>query len=196
MSQSAPSKQPGEAPDDHALVARARLGDAAAWAAIIDSCGPRIYAMLTHLCAGDREQAAECTQEAFARAWERLAQFDGRSQLATWIWRLARNRAIDLLARKRPQAADLVALAPIATTPAPDAASERADIQRYVHAALAKLDPEQREVLMLREFEGLDYAEIALATGVAEGTVKSRLSRARSALHDLLAPMLAAEDRS
>lgn len=185
------SKEHGE--DDRDLVEALRRGDPAAAAALVDRNAPRLLAMLTHLCNGDREQAGEFVQEAFARAWERLDRFDGRSSFATWLYRLARNRAIDLLARRRPQATDLQPHA-ATTRERPDETLERDEQVAAVRQALANLDAEAREIILLRDFEGLDYDAIAERLGIALGTVKSRLSRARAALRDRLADRITAED--
>lgn len=182
--------------DDRVLVERLRAGDHSACSELVDRYAGRLHAMLLHLTGGDADQAAEFTQEAFARAWEHLDQFAGTSSFYTWLYRCARNRAIDILARKRPQATDLATLHHPAPDQAPGDALDRRDMAAAVHQALATLDPEHREVLLLREFDGLDYHHIADALGIAEGTVKSRLSRARSALRDCLAHRYGAEDLS
>lgn len=189
----APSN-PHAAPDDRLLVERLRAGDHGACAELVDRYAGRLHAMLLQLANGDADLAAEFTQEAFARAWANLDQFAGTSSFYTWIWRCARNRAIDLLARKRPQATDLAMLQHPAHNGSPSAALEQAETATAVRAALATLDPEHREVLLLREYDGLDYAQIADALGIAEGTVKSRISRARAALRECLADRFGAED--
>lgn len=190
---SAPSKLHG-LPDDRILVARLRAGDHSACTELVDRYAGRLYAMLLHLAGGDAEQAAEFTQEAFARAWANLDQFAGTSSFYTWLYRCARNRAIDLLARKRPQATDLATLQHPASDAPPEAALNQRDLVDAVRAALATLDAEHREVLLLREYDQLDYQQIASALGIAEGTVKSRLNRARAALRERLAGRFSGED--
>lgn len=179
---------------DSDLVARLRAGEAAAAAAIVDQYGPRLHAMLLHLCAGDADQAAEFTQEAFARAWERLDQFAGESSFYTWLYRLARNRAIDLLARRRPHAMAMEHDTGPASDATPSQATARAELVAAVQAALQRLPAEMREIILLRDFDQLDYDAIASALGIAVGTVKSRLSRARAALRECLAGRITAED--
>ncbi len=174
--------------DDRDLAARARDGDAAAYTELVDRYGGRLDAMLVHLCAGDRDLAAEFTQEAFVRAFERLDQFQGGSSFYTWLYRLARNRAIDLLAKRRPTAMDDEHLGAIpdadGATPFDRLAAD--DRQRLVRDGLARCSPEHREILLLREYEDLDYDRIADLLGIALGTVKSRLNRARNELRDRL----------
>ncbi len=209
----APSKVHA-APDDHDLVVRLRAGEPAAAHELVDRYAPRLHAMLVQLCAGDHDQAAEFTQEAFARAWERLDQFAGGSSFYTWLYRLARNRAIDLLARKRPVARDFSQAAActnstrhaathssnsaastyVSREPTPSQATARAELVAAVRRALAELDAEAREIILLRDFDALDYDTIAHALGIALGTVKSRLSRARGALRDILAGRIVPED--
>jgi RNA polymerase sigma-70 factor, ECF subfamily len=180
--------------DDRELVARLRAGDNAAATELVDRYAPRLHAMLLHLCQGDAEQAGEFTQEAFARAWERLDRFAGESSFFTWLYRLARNRAIDLLARKRPQAMATDDQRHASSEPTPSRAMAQAELVSAVRHALTQISPEAREIILLRDFEGLDYDAIAEALGIAEGTVKSRLSRARASLRDALAGRITAED--
>lgn len=186
-----PSKGHG---DDRVLVERVRSGDGAAYAELVDRYGGRLHAMLLHLAGGDHDLAAELTQEAFVRAYANLDQFAGASSFYTWIWRLARNRALDLLARKRPRNLDLEPLGAVAADAGPGAAMEDAEQRDAVRRALDELPTDQREILLLREFEGLDYAQIAEALDVPEGTVKSRLNRARAALRERLGGVIAPED--
>jgi len=186
-----PSKGHG---DDRVLVDQVRAGDGAAYAQLVDRYGGRLHAMLLHLAGGDHDLAAELTQEAFVRAYANLDQFAGASSFYTWIWRLARNRALDLLARKRPLNVELEPLGATASDAAPSAALEGCEQRDAVRRALEALPADQREVLLLREFDGLDYGEIAAALAVPEGTVKSRLNRARAALRERLSGVIAAED--
>ena len=182
--------------DDRLLAARARDGDHTAYAELVDRYGGRLHAMLLHLCAGDSDLAAEFTQEAFVRAFERLDLFAGGSSFYTWLYRLARNRAIDLLARRKPVAMADEHLADIpqigASTPIDRLAAEEQRV--LVHAGMSRISPEHREVLLLREWDGMDYDQIAIALGIALGTVKSRLNRARAELRAVLAPHVCAED--
>lgn len=191
---SQPSKhQEGSARgDDRAVVARVRAGDAEAYAELVDRYGDRLYSMLLHLAGGDAEQAGEFVQEAFVRAYERLDRFAGDSSFYTWLYRLARNRAIDLLAKKRPTAVERPGLEAAAdgagscSGAGPQRALERAELRDQVHAGLARLPVEQREIILLRDFDGHDYAAIAGLLDLTVGTVKSRLNRARAALRDEL----------
>jgi RNA polymerase sigma-70 factor (ECF subfamily) len=187
--------------DDRDLARRAAAGDANAYADLVDRYGGRLHAMLLNLAHGDHDLAAEFTQEAFVRAWERLDQFQGGSSFYTWIYRLARNRALDLLDRKRPARLAVDADggtrddAP-AGTAAPGDAMVREEQRGLVQAALKTLPAASREILLLRDFENLDYAAIADLLELPVGTVKSRISRARGELRDALAGRIGAEDLS
>jgi RNA polymerase sigma-70 factor (ECF subfamily) len=131
----------------------------------------------------DRELAADCVQEAYARAWQRWSRVAGLHDPSAWVrtvaWRLAvshfRRRAVASRFSRR------VAGDPVAEPVAPEVSLD-------VAGALRALSPEHRRVLVLHEMVGLSVRELAAETGVAEGTVKSRLSRARARLGELLGP--------
>jgi RNA polymerase sigma-70 factor (ECF subfamily) len=182
--------------DEQSLVAAAKSGDGDAFGQLVDRHGGRLFQLMLQLAAGDQEMAAELVQEAFVRAWERLDRFDGRSAFYTWLYRLGRNRAIDVLARKRPRAMEDEHLEQ-ASRPVDSGAAqavERQETQAAVQAALAELSDEQRELILLRDFDGCDYAEISERLEVPVGTVKSRLNRARAALRERLSGRMAGGD--
>lgn len=186
---SAPSNHHGDTvlDQDARIVAAVRSGEHDAFADLVDRHGDRLYASLYHLANRDPDVAAELTQEAFIRAFERLDRFAGHSTFFTWLYRLARNRALDLLTRRRPQALDDSILANTAVDERrPDAGLEQHETTAQVQAALARLEPWQREIILLRDFDDLGYPAIAAALEIAEGTVKSRLNRARQALRQAL----------
>lgn len=200
-----PAASKGYAPgdissDDGILVSAARHGDGEAYARLLERHSPRIYTMLLHVANGDHQLAAELVQEAFSRAWERLDQFHGECAFSTWLWRLARNRAIDILRRKRPQAMSPEILAQHAGASADHQGGchpiERQEQREMVQQALAQLPEDSRELLLMRDFAGHDYATIAATLEVPLGTVKSRIARARGALREHLAGRLSAEDVS
>ena len=180
--------------DDRFLAMRAQSGDREAFSQLVHLYSERLHAMLLHLANHDRDLAAELTQEAFVRAYERLAQFSGQSSFYTWLYRLARNRAFDLLARKRP--VESPGAEPVATGRSALDALGDAELRERLAAALRLLPLASRELLVMREFDGWDYERISHALDVPLGTVKSRLSRARLELHALLAGTIHAEDLS
>ena len=178
------------------LVARARRGDESAFEALVTENEKRIYNLCRRLT-GNQEDAAELTQEAFLNAWRGLGRFQGESSFSTWLYRLATNACIDFLRKeKRRQSLSMtVSLddeeeARQVELPderyAPEGALERAEARRAVAEGLERLTLEHRQVLVMREIHGLRYAEIGQVLGLEEGTVKSRIARARGALRKVL----------
>lgn len=178
------------------LVARAKQGDQDAFAKLVEANQNRIYS-LAYRMAGDPEDAADLAQEALLRAWRTLPSFQGESSFATWLYRLTSNLCIDFLRRekRRKTATPVTSLddeESAAPTEVPDHSSdphqelERRELRLAVGQALLKLSSEHRQVLVLRELEGLSYTEIAGRLELSEGTVKSRIARARIALRNIL----------
>ena len=173
-----------EGPDDRRLVDAARRGDRRALEDLLRRHHPRLHAVCRRLL-DDESDAADAAQEALIAVASGLERFDGRSRFSTWAYRIAVNACLDELRRRRRRPAagtgeDLDALA--AASPSVDAVADRLD----VGAALARLGPEFRAAVVLRDLCGLDYAEIADVLGVPPGTVRSRISRGRAALVPLL----------
>ncbi len=175
-------------------VRAARGGDPDAFARLVEQHEGRIYRLALRMTLSP-DDAAELTQEAFLSAWRALPSFRGRSSFSTWLYRLAYNACIDFLRREKRRRA--IFADPIETWAGdireePDGRSdparllERQSDREAVRAGLAALSEAHRQVLTLRELEGLSYAEIADLIGVSEGTVKSRLNRARLALREIL----------
>ena len=177
------------------LVRAARSGDQSAFAQLVKDHQTMVYS-LAYRMTGNPEDAADLTQEDFLNAWRGLSGFDGRSSLATWLYRLTSNACIDFLRKEKRHAALSMTLEDEeddqrqADLPddrySPQRELERKEAQEAVRQGLAALSPEHREVLILRELEGLSYTEIAQALELEEGTVKSRIARARLALRDFL----------
>jgi RNA polymerase sigma-70 factor, ECF subfamily len=168
---------------DAEWVRLAQKGDRAAFGMLVRRHQDRIYRHLLHLT-GSREEALELAQEVFLKAWEALPDWRPDAQLHTWLYRIASNVALDVLRRRK--VVQFVALqddfdAP-AEAPGPEAVLQAKQGMRALDAALARLTPEQREIILLREVEGLSYGELAASLEIDEGTVKSRLARARAAL--------------
>ncbi|NDP48295.1 MAG: sigma-70 family RNA polymerase sigma factor [Sulfuriferula multivorans] len=171
--------------DDHECVTRAQRGDSAAFSELVARYQDRIYRFLVRLTRS-QDDAMEMTQETFLRAYQGLGRWRPDARFTTWLFRIARNLAFDLL--RRGKCVEFVALeedADIAdSAPTPDAALETVQRYRQLEAALARLPVEHREILLLREIEEMSYESIAAVLGLNPGTVKSRIARARAALLD------------
>ena len=171
--------------DPHpALVERCRRGDGLAWEQLVRNCQGRAYGLAWHYLR-NVEDARDVTQEAFVRVYRQLDAFEGGRFLA-WLLRITRNLCIDQLRRRkaRPPTEDLRAdeherAMPPDTAPDPEQAWLTDGRKRTVHAALARLSGANREMILLKEIQGLRLDEIASLLGLPLGTVKSRSSRAR-----------------
>ena len=176
---------------DVELVERHRCGDLQAFDEVYARFGEMVYNLAARL-AGNREEAADLTQEIFLRIYRHLGSFGGRSTLKTWVFRIAVNHCRDRLSRHSPvmQSIDDGAEeggVPIADPGRdPEALAVAADQGRRVTEGLARLPQVFREAVVLRDLEGLSYEEIAEVLGVRVGTVRSRIARGRDHLRLLL----------
>lgn len=178
------------------LIARAQTGDEDAFAQLMDAHQGRVYGLILRLT-DSPEDALELSQEAFFNAWRGLPHFHGESRFSTWLFRLATNVTIDFLRRENKRRA-IVAGSLSDGEPdggewevpdtrfAPQDVAERAELREAVQRGIAQLSEEHRTVLVLRELNGLSYREIGSILDLEEGTVKSRIARARLALKKVL----------
>lgn len=174
---------------DRELVASCRAGDPQAFARLVALHEGMVFNLSARLL-GDPEEARDVAQEVFLQVYRVLDRFEGRSSLKTWIYRIAvnqchnRRRFWHRRRRDREQAFDegLSTGGALASGPTPYEEAQRGERARRVQEALLELSFEHRTVLVLREVEGLTCEEVGVALGVPEGTVKSRLSRAREAM--------------
>jgi len=178
-----------------------RDGDAGAVERLIAKYQGRIYNLILKICANP-DDAAELTQDTLVKVVENIDGFEGRSSFYTWAFRIAVN--LTLNHRKRKAAVGFAsldaesagdddqarkALAAVLRddkTPDPADVAENRELCELIQRAIGKLEDEHRTVIVLRDIEGMDYAQIADVLGVELGTVKSRLSRARAALRQIL----------
>jgi RNA polymerase sigma-70 factor (ECF subfamily) len=186
-------------PEEEAtLVARLKKRDEAAFNAFVRSYEQRVFA-LVHRMLGNRAEAQDLAQEVFITVFKSIDSFRGDSRLGTWLYRIAINHCknrIKYLDRRSTRAHDAIDDAresdvaeggAIGGRPArPDEAAEGTEMETAVRSALAGLDDEHRELIILRDLEGLAYEEIVQITGLPDGTVKSRLHRARAALREAI----------
>ena len=137
---------------------------------------------------GNTHDAEEVAQEAFVAAWRGLPSFRGESKFSSWLYQLTTNAAIDFLRReKRHRAATPIEDEPEPATPdTPQQALEESEVRRALQQALDSLTPEHREIFLLRQMRQLSYEEIGRLLGLEAGTVKSRLSRAKKQLRQIL----------
>lgn len=169
---------------DRRLVRQAQAGDLGAFEQLYRDNVGRVYAICYRM-SGDASLAEELTQDAFVRAWEKLGSFRGESAFSTWLYPLTVNVAFTERRARRRRTARILAtddLTPF-EGPAPPA---RPEVGLDLARALATLPPRARHVFVLHDVEGYRHEEIAEITGVATGTSKAQLHRARRLLREAL----------
>ena len=180
--------------DDNQLIDEVLKGSTASFDVLVQRYHSRLFGLMYHFC-GNREDAEDLTQETWVLAYRKLAQFAFASSFYTWLSRIAVNH---MISRKRKKQMDKVMdRIPLEAdehsdkTPGADAnlvANERSALIQW---GLSQLEQDRRTVLLLRDFDGLDYHQIAEIISVPIGTVRSRLHRARLDLHELLKDKIA-----
>jgi len=168
------------------LIARCQAGDELAWEALVRQTQARVVGLAYHYV-GQRDDARDLAQEIFVRVYRALPGFHTGESFLPWLLRIARNASIDHLRRRkaRPPAQDLPAdeMWSLADPgPAPDAGAERALSVRLLHRALDAMNQMHREIILLKDIQGLTLEEIAGMLDLPLGTVKSRSNRARREL--------------
>ncbi|MBK8939567.1 MAG: sigma-70 family RNA polymerase sigma factor [Polyangiaceae bacterium] len=186
--------------DESAFVARLVARDEAAFNQLVVQYERRVFALVFRML-GRREEAEDLAQEVFVQVFKAIDQFRGDSKLSTWIYRIAvnlcKNRTKYLSRRQVGEQDDVDAMADRAPLSAakgvsvgdisrPDELVEGMQLEVIVKHAISQIDPEFREVLILRDVEDMAYEEIAAVTGLPDGTVKSRIHRARAQLRALV----------
>jgi RNA polymerase sigma-70 factor (ECF subfamily) len=189
---------PSDETDERRFVQRLQAHDERAFNELVEAFSPRVFRLVLRML-GRRSEAEDMTQEVFVQVFKAIGQFRGESKLSTWIYRVAvnscKNRtkylsrrhdsaqdALDLVSDHEPlhQAKGVTA----ADVSRPDQLVEGMQVEQIVRHAITLLEPDFREALVLRDVENLSYEEITEITGLAEGTVKSRIHRARSMLKE------------
>jgi RNA polymerase sigma-70 factor, ECF subfamily len=191
-----PLREVVPATEDRELVERCQRGDLDAYGILVNRYRQRVYG-LAYSMVRNEQDAVDLSQETFIKAWQAIRRFKNNASFYTWLYRITTNLCIDSV-RKRERRPTV----PLEETVDPDAdvnvevapsnqglpADElrRKELREQIDAALLELSPEHRAVVQLREFDGLDYADIAKAAGCSIGTVMSRLHYARKHLQKLL----------
>tara|TARA_R110002073_G_scaffold149534_11_gene303309 strand:+ start:10138 stop:10722 length:585 start_codon:yes stop_codon:yes gene_type:complete len=164
-----------------ALIRQCIDGDQEAMGRLYERCSGRVYALMVRVVG--RQDADDAMQLAFMQIFRKLDRFSGGSSLETWIYRVATNEALQFLRRRKRDNVVTLSLEPESKVSQSGLRLEDAEM---LEAGLAKLEPELRAVLTLKEVQELSYAEIAEIMNIPEGTVGSRLNRARRELKDEL----------
>ncbi|MBQ3077245.1 MAG: sigma-70 family RNA polymerase sigma factor [Clostridia bacterium] len=179
---------------DAEVVAAVVAGDVEAFETLVHRYQRKIYNTVLRL-SGDATEAEDLTQEVFLKLYRSLASFRGDSSFSTFVYRVASNTAVDWLRKRGPQPLSLTdeyedgeSMEHALPDPAPPPEERllREEQRRALSQAIASLPDHQRLVLVLREVDGLSYQQIAEVTGIGEGTVKSRINRARKNLRKKL----------
>lgn len=182
-------------PTDQELIDQTRAGNTAAFGGLIRRYQNRLFHSMVHVLR-NQSDAEDVVQDAFVSAMTKLDSFQGNSQFYTWLFRIARNGAISKLRKKRPK----VSLDALTSGTeegnrklelpdveiSPSAGIEQRERAESLMNALGKMSVEHREIIILREMDSLDYETIGEMLGIAAGTVRSRLHRARGQLKELL----------
>lgn len=194
-----PSAEVRDDPDeDFQLVARAQQGDMRAYDALVTRHRGRIFAMIRNMTHNEAD-AWDISQDVFVKAWQALPRFESKARFSTWLYRIAHNavydwsrkRKFDSVGELNDEIFERDRIDPAATTApfaaeAPDAALGHGELRVKIEQALAKLSPDHREVVLLKDVQGLAYKEIADMMDCTLGTVMSRLFYARQKLQTLL----------
>ena len=184
--------------DDPALVRAAQRGDMPAFEELVARHRDKIYARAFSMMRNE-EEAIDLSQEAWVKGWQRLRQFQGESSFGTWMTRIVINLCLDQLRKHKRQRTESIEAMdeesggverqmPVVTVN-PTAGLERGELRQRIDRALGQLSYEHRTVLVLHEFEEMEYKEIAKTMSCSIGTVMSRLFYARRKLAALLADL-------
>ncbi|TVQ97524.1 MAG: sigma-70 family RNA polymerase sigma factor [Deltaproteobacteria bacterium] len=196
----------GASPDDERFIERLRARDESAFAELVARYRNRVYG-LSYRMMGHREEAEDVAQEVFVSLFKAIDGFRGESRLDTWILRITANHCRNRIkylsrrhARSRQPLEDTeegrLVEAAGASHPRPDQQAEGNELETIIRAGLLELDEEHRVVIVLRDMDHLSYQAISEVLEVAEGTVKSRLFRARAQLKSFIQSRYADRRRS
>lgn len=179
--------------DDRRLIEECLRGRSAAFGELVSRYQDRLYNTVYRLL-DNAEDAQDAVQEAFINAYQSLHSFKGDSLFFTWLYRIAVNTAISFKRKHRaflrvqtgPEGSSVIEPADPHEANQPGHSLEQAEEERKLHQALARLSPEHRAVLIMKDMEGQKYEDMAEILGVPIGTIRSRLHRARLELREVL----------
>ena len=176
-------------------VERAKKGDVNAFSELVSLNQGKVYSLALKLLSNEQD-ALDAAQESFIKAWTSLSTFRGESSFSVWLYRLTYNTCMDALRRRKNEksvsltyeddAGEEKTLPVCDTTLTPDEHVLKKERRDKVRDAIKLLSDEHRQILTLREFGDMSYSDIAAALDISEGTVKSRICRARRALYEIL----------
>lgn len=186
-------------PDDDAhLVTLARQGDMRSYDTLVTRHRGRIFAMIRNMIHQEAD-AWDLSQEVFIKAWQALPKFEAKARFSTWLYRIAHNVVYDWTRKRKIESAgefndeifernriDPAAVTAPSGGESPDDSLSHSELRVKIETALAKLSPDHREAVILKDVQGLSYKEIAEVMGSTLGTVMSRLFYARQKLQTLL----------
>ncbi len=173
--------------DEALLLQRSRSGDRDAFGTIVEIYMKRAFAIAYRLV-GNREDALELSQDAFVRAYRAIKRFDVSRPFYPWFHRILRNVCYRFLSRRARRKESMLPEGLASERFDPRDLAETSETKARVWAALGELKPEHRELIVLKDLQGLKYREIAEILGIPDGTVMSRLHAARKALSAVLRP--------
>lgn len=175
------------------MIARAKAGEVQAFETLIADHRAGAYNIAYSLM-GNHHDASDAAQEAFVKVYRSLSSFHEDAKFSTWLYRIVTNVCLDEIRRRKRNTVvslhgednDSPPMEIRDNAPSPQESAEKNELRRAVHDAISRLSDDHKRVIVLRDIKGLSYEEIAQAERCSEGTVKSRLSRARNALKKIL----------
>lgn len=178
--------------EEKAVIQRVLAGETELFEALVKAHEKNVYSLALRMLDGNHEDAMDASQEAFFRAFRALGSFRGDSKFSVWLYRLTSNVCLDMLRKSSRLREDSLTEEEGGELAVPDVRFdpqtelERRELRQAVREGVNALPPTFRQALVLRDVNGLTYEEIAQVTGLEEGTVKSRIFRARRKLATLL----------
>jgi len=166
---------------------RGRLGDDQAFRLLVEACQPMVYSLAFRMLC-DREEARDCVQETFVRAWLHLDSYQADRKFSTWLLTISSRLCLDRLKKAgyRNGTCDEEELKRVASAEDPEQALIHADLGRVIRKLTEQLSPRQKLVFTLKDLEGLEVEEITAITGMSAGQIKSNLFLARKTMRNKL----------